>query len=165
MSVRNRNHITWYVVDNWNQDRHVLSTGSYCLLVLRNRHVNCPFYAMFLFPFTYHNIDTVNLGRIKRTGLYFGTSLSRFLPSEMIKQANMAKPLLSNKHLDLLKTDELLLRMDKETVDDGRIKLRYLYFSCIRFKSFSYEVESNNKLTRRSRCSQTRVFWRWMNLS
>ena len=115
---------------------------------------------MFLFPFTYHNIDTVNLSRIKRTGLYFGTSLSRFLPSEMIKQANMAKPLLSNKHLDLLKTDELLLRMDKETVDDGRIKPRYLYFSCIRFKSFSYEVESNNKLTRRSRCSQTRVFWR-----
>ena len=136
MSVRNRNHITWYVVDNWNQDRHVLSTGSYCLLVLRNRHVNCPFYAMFLFPFTYHNIDTVNLGRIKRTGLYFGTSLSRFLPSEMIKQANMAKPFLSNKHLDLRKTDELLLRMDKETVDVGRIKSRYLYSSCIRFKSF-----------------------------
>ena len=48
MSVGNRNHITWYIVANWNQDRHVLSTGSYCLLVLRNRYVNCPFYAMFL---------------------------------------------------------------------------------------------------------------------
>lgn len=99
----------------------MLSTGSYCLLVLRNRYVNCPFYAMFLFPFTYHNFDTVNLGRIKRSGLYFETSLSRFLPCEMIKQANLTNPLLSNKHLDLLKTDELLLRMDKETVDVGRI--------------------------------------------
>lgn len=78
-------------------------------------------------PFTYHNIGTVNLGRIKRSGLYFGSSLSRFLPSEMNKQANMANPLLSNKHL--LKTNEPLLRMDKETVNVGRIKPRYLYFA------------------------------------
>ena len=97
-------------------------------LVLRNREVNCLFYAMFLIrinPFTYHNIDTLNLGRVRRSGFYFGTSLSRFLSSETIKQANMANLLLSNKHLDLLKPNEPVLRMNKETVNVGRITPRY----------------------------------------
>ena len=81
-------------------------------------------------PFTYHNIDSLNLGLVRRSGFYFGTSLSRFLSSEMIKQANIANTLLSNKHLDLLKTNEPLLRMDKETVNVGRIKPRSdLYFA------------------------------------
>ena len=49
---------------------------------------NCPFYAMFLIritPFTYHNIDTVNLRRIRRSGLYFGSSL---VVSYEVKQTN-----------------------------------------------------------------------------
>ena len=78
-------------------------------------------------PFTYHNIDTVNLGRIKCSSFYFGSSLSCYLPSEMSKQANMANPLLSNKHL--LKMNEPLLRMYTETVNVGWIKPRDLYFS------------------------------------
>ena len=39
--------------------------------------------------------------------------------------------LLSKKNLGLLKTDEFLLRMDKETVNVGRIKPRYLYCSTV----------------------------------
>ena len=78
-------------------------------------------------PFTYHNIDTVNLRRIKRSGLYFGSSLSRFLPSETNKLATMANSLLSNKHLP--KTNEPLLRMDKETMHVGRIKPCFLSFA------------------------------------
>ena len=78
-------------------------------------------------PFIYYNIDTVNIRRIKWSGLYFGSSLSRFLPSETNKLATMANSLLSNKCL--LKTNQPLLRMDKETMNVGRIKPCFLSFA------------------------------------
>ena len=71
-------------------------------------------------PFTYHNIDTINQSSLNKTeGFVFWIKFSRFLPSETKKLATMANSLLSNKHL--LKMNEPLLRMDKGTMNVGRI--------------------------------------------
>ena len=66
-------------------------------------------------PFTYNNIDTVNLRQIKQSSLYFGSSLSCFLPSETNKLATMANS----------------LRMDKETMNVGRIQPCSLSFALV----------------------------------
>ena len=109
----------------------MLSTGSYRLLVdkfksfatLGTRGFSRVRQANFR---CWPNADTLTETG-NRARKVSGTQGSRFLPSEMNKQANMVNSLLSNKRL--LKTNEPLLRMVKETVNVGRIKPRYLYFA------------------------------------